>query len=96
MQVSFSPQELVHFTSHFGTVEQNPGVPPQYLMPDLPEVQVIGNVRDVNGQLRAMFAKEVPLSKEHGIRYDPARRTPVSRAALKDRESSNDVAKAHS
>lgn len=77
MQAKLTPEELVQFTARFGSVENNPGVPTQYLVPGVPEVQVIGNVRDRDGSLRAMFSKEAPLS-DTGIQYDPERRTPVS------------------
>jgi hypothetical protein len=40
-----------------GEVERNPGVDARFLIPGWPEVQVIGNVRSDDGELRAMFSR---------------------------------------
>ena len=77
-----TPAELVDISRSVGPdVERNPGVDPRYLVPDWPEVQVIGNVRDDAGELRAMFSRAPPLPlDERGrptLRYDPESRSPV-------------------
>ena len=77
-----TPAELVDISRCVGPdVERNPGVDPRYLVPDWPEVQVIGNVRDDAGELRAMFSRAPPLPlDERGrptLRYDPESRSPV-------------------
>ena len=63
-------------------VEKNPGVAPEYLIPNVPEVQVIGNAKDERGELRAMFSRAPPLptddvTGEPTLRYDPDARSPV-------------------
>ena len=59
---NISPDTLVELSYAVGdVVEKNPGVAPEYLIPNVPEVQVIGNVRDERtGALRAMFSRAPP------------------------------------
>ena len=75
---NISPDTLVELSYAVGdVVEKNPGVAPEYLIPNVPEVQVIGNVRDERtGALRAMFSRAPPLptdarTGEPTLRYDP-------------------------
>lgn len=78
-----SPRTLVELSYAVGdVVEKNPGVAPEYLIPNVPEVQVIGNVRDERGALRAMFSRAPPLPTDRitgapTLRYDPELRSPV-------------------
>ena len=81
---NISPDTLVELSYAVGdVVEKNPGVAPEYLIPNVPEVQVIGNVRDERtGALRAMFSRAPPLptdarTDEPTLRYDPELRSPV-------------------
>ena len=80
---NISPTTLVELSHAVGdVVEKNPGVAPEYLIPNVPEVQVIGNAKDERGELRAMFSRAPPLptddvTGEPTLRYDPDARSPV-------------------
>mmetsp|Transcript_40720 Transcript_40720/g.49396 ORF Transcript_40720/g.49396 Transcript_40720/m.49396 type:complete len:381 (+) Transcript_40720:114-1256(+) len=70
------PRQLVQFTSQFGAVEQNPGIKREYLVPGYEEIQVIGNVKDHQGNPRAIFA-DAAVIQDSDIQYDPSRCEPV-------------------
>jgi hypothetical protein len=60
---NISPTTLVELSHAVGdVVETNPGVAPEYLIPNVPEVQVIGNAKDERGELRAMFSRAPPVT----------------------------------
>ena len=73
---NISPRTLVELSYAVGdVVEKNPGVAPEYLIPNVPEVQVIGNVRDERGALRAMFSRAPPCPPTAHGRTDAAVRS---------------------
>ena len=75
------PQEMVELSRAVGDeVERNPGVDERFLIPGWPEVQVIGNVKSEDGELRAMFSRAPPLPTKNNVetlQYDPELRSPV-------------------
>lgn len=67
----------MELSSVFGEVEKNPGIDERYLVPGTPEVQVIGNVRGEDGELRAMYSQAPPLPNGDDIQYCPDLRSPI-------------------
>ena len=74
------PQEMVELSRAVGDEVEQPGVDERFLIPGWPEVQVIGNVKSEDGELRAMFSRAPPLPTKNNVetlQYDPELRSPV-------------------
>lgn len=72
-----SPAEMIAWAGVFGTVEDSSLASRQNRMVPGTPILRIGNIKDEAGNLKASFAKGVPLESDADIQYNPETRRPV-------------------
>lgn len=75
--VDISPEQLMVWSSVFGTVEEITLAARESNMVQGFPILRIGNVRDETGNLKASFSRGVPLKTDADIQYNPDTRRPV-------------------